>query len=79
MTSKTKVRGQITYDSYFGHVCTCTAKATKLAFAGFEGEQGEHDWTTYENTVSADRNSGTETGSYWYSCARCGAGAWSGL
>lgn len=23
--------------------------------------------------------SGTETGSYWYSCSRCGAGAWSGL
>lgn len=79
MSGKTKVRGHITYDNYFGHVCTCTAKQTKLGFAGFEGERGEHDWTTYERTVECDRSSGTESGSFAYHCTRCGATAWSGL
>lgn len=79
MTSKTKARGQITYDNYFGHVCSCTAKQTTVSFAGFEGEQGAHDWTTYENTVECDRSSGTESGSFAYYCTRCGATAWSGL
>ena len=79
MASKTKTRGRITYDNYFGHVCTCTAQATKVGFAGFEGEHGEHDWTTYENTVECDRSSGTESGSFAYHCTRCGASAWSGL
>ncbi len=68
----------VTYDAYFGHVCTCTAKATTLSFAGFEGDHGSHDWTTYEPSVECDRSSGTETGSFYYRCTRCGAGAWSG-
>ena len=66
----TKTRGKITYDDQYGHVCTCTAFVDDVAYAPH---------TTYQNTVSADRNSGTETGSYWYSCSRCGAGGWSGL
>lgn len=75
----TKVRGKLTYDSYFGHVCTCTARETKLTFAGFEGEQGEHDWTTYEPTVGVDRSiPPTDSGSWYYVCSRCGAGGWSG-
>ncbi len=76
MATKTRVRGQITYDNYFGHVCTCTARDV-------EGHDADGNavavFTEYEPTVSADRDSATETGSYWYSCSRCGAGAWSGL
>ena len=79
MTGKSKVRGSITYDNYFGHVCTCTAKETKLNYAGFEGERGAHDWTTYENTVECDQSSGTESGTFTYRCTRCGAIGRSGL
>jgi hypothetical protein len=73
MTSTTKVRGQLIYDDYSaGMVCTCTEHV-------YYDEAGDPLHADYKPTVSADRSSGTETGSYWYSCSRCGAGAWSGL
>ena len=58
------VRGRLIYDERFGHVCTCTEHPV-----GAEGDQDGH-WTIYEyeNTVTADRGSATESGSYWYSC-----------
>jgi hypothetical protein len=60
-------RGQITYDDQHGHVCTCTKRAV-----------GERD--VYRPTVTVDRSiEPTESGSWWYSCSRCGAGGWSGL
>ena len=70
MTSKTKIRGKITYDTHYGHVCTCTAFVDDVAYAPH---------TTYQNTVKCDRSSGTESGAFAYYCARCGATAWSGL
>ncbi len=65
-------RGDITYDDEFGHVCTCTQAVTYDA-------EGYPERASYLPTVSSDRASGTESGSYWYSCSRCGAGGWSGL
>ena len=71
METKTK-RGTITYDDQFGHVCTCTEAVTY-------DDEGYPERASYLPTVEADRESGTETGSYWYTCSRCGAGAWSGM
>jgi hypothetical protein len=57
--------GRITYDSEFGHVCTCSYIA--------ETEE-------YRLTVHVDPSvEPTEGGSWWYVCDACGAGAWSGL
>ncbi|HET6916834.1 MAG TPA: hypothetical protein VFH56_12150 [Acidimicrobiales bacterium] len=70
MTTKTK--GRVTYDDQFGHVCTCTEKV-------YYDDEGFPEYAEYAPTVTADPESATETGSYWYSCSRCGAGAWSGL
>ena len=71
MPSKTKVRGHITYDSYFGHVCTC---------ALLEDESERDQIAVYAATVFVDRTiEATDTGSWYYRCDRCGAGAWSGL
>ena len=65
----TQERGQITYDSEYGHVCTCSRQRHKY---------GKPD--SYRQTVKVDRNiEPTESGSCWYVCKRCGAGAWSGL
>jgi len=66
--------GQITYDDDFagGHVCTCSRRLVR-------DKEGEGDYYTYENTVVADRSvEPTQSGSWWYYCTRCGAGAWSG-
>jgi len=63
--------GEVIYDSQFGHVCTCTEAVTY-------DDEGYPEPASYLPTVAADRASATESGSYWYSCQRCGAGAWSG-
>lgn len=63
-------RGSITYDSEYGHVCTCSAFVDDVAYAPH---------TTYQHTVAADRDiEPTDSGSYYYVCARCGASGWSG-
>lgn len=68
--------GEIIYDDQYGHVCTCTQKLMNQV--GFEGETA-YTYPTYKPTVKVDRNiEPTESGSYWYHCTRCGAGAWSG-
>ena len=69
MTTKQK-RGEIIYDDHYGHVCTCTAFVDDVAYAPH---------TTYQNTVVCDRSSGTESGSFYYHCRRCGAGRYSGM
>lgn len=67
----TATRGKVTYDSDYGHVCTCT----QSVFSGFDGG----GYVRYEPTVAVDRAvEPTESGAYWYVCSRCGAGAWSG-
>lgn len=61
--------GQITYDHYFGHVCTCAETTPPLSEAA-----------TYDNTVKVAREiEPSESGTYWYYCERCGSGGWSGL
>lgn len=66
-------RNEIIYDDQFGHVCTCTRKVVIDA-------DGLESHATYKPTVKADRTiEPTESGSYWYSCTRCGTGTWSGL
>ena len=61
----------IRYDEEYGHVCTCTEKVVVDA----EGDAHR----TYEPTVHVVREvEPTESGSWWYACDRCGAGAWSG-
>ncbi|MCR4339130.1 MAG: hypothetical protein NUW01_04490 [Gemmatimonadaceae bacterium] len=80
MTRSTITRGEITYDDYFGHVCTCTGRVERGNIVGLDGETAyTMERTVYEQTVGAVRDSATETGSYWYTCSRCGAGGWSGL
>jgi hypothetical protein len=64
-------RGEVIYDSEFGHVCKCT-EAIEY------DDEGYPSHATYQPTVTADRSSATESGSYFYSCSRCGAGSWSG-
>lgn len=92
MTTKAAVRGAITYDSEFGHVCTCTESVQYGECEGHPagpndamGETVYCDGTcnpvhaAYEPTVHADRSiEPTNGGSYYYSCSRCGAGGWSG-
>ena len=65
-------KGEIKYDDQHGHVCTCTEAVTY-------DDDGYPEHASYLPTVTADRHSGTETGSYWYSCEACGAGTWSGV
>jgi len=68
----TKV-GQVIYDAECGHVCTC-AEGKPL-----RDEEGEAIAPTYARTVHVARTvEPTESGSWWYVCDRCGAGAWSG-
>ena len=66
-------RGEITYDSdYNGHICTCTRKLVR-------DEEEEDDYYSYKPTVKEAREiEPTESGSWWYVCSSCGAGAWSG-
>lgn len=60
--------GEITYDAHFGHVCTC---------ADVTPPDSPHP--VYDATVRVAREiAPTESGSWFYTCARCGAGAWSG-
>ena len=62
-------RGAILYDGEYGHVCTCTRRTV--------GTVTKH--YAYAPTVHVDRSvEPTESGSWWYACSRCGAGAWSG-
>jgi hypothetical protein len=69
---KAEKHGKIRYDDQYGHVCTCTEKVVR-------DQDGNPDHPTYKPTVKADRNiEPTDSGSYWYFCTRCGAGAWSG-
>lgn len=71
--ARSRDRGTITYDDQHGHVCTCSRGPDAV---GFEGSAGP----TYDRTVDVDRDvAPTESGSWWYVCRRCGAGAWSGL
>lgn len=86
------MRGSVTYDDQYGHVCSCT-RTTEYGEceghpAGPNTPMGEtfycdgscnptHD--SYEPTVAVDRSEvPTEGGSYYYVCSRCGAGGWSG-
>ncbi len=72
MTKTTAKRGEITYDDHFGHVCTCT-EATEYDDEGYPLQP------SYLPTVNPARDiEPTESGSYWYTCSRCGAGGWSG-
>jgi hypothetical protein len=72
MAARATQRGTVTYDDHFGHVCTCTEGVEYDA-------DGYPSRATYLPTVKADRNiAPTESGSYFYVCERCGAGAWSG-
>jgi hypothetical protein len=65
-------RGVVTYDDQYGHVCTCTEVVEY-------DDEGYPSHATFLPTVEADRCGATESGSYFYTCQRCGAGAWSGL
>lgn len=68
---KTKER-RVIYDDQFGHVCTCTEAVTYDA-------DGYPEQASYLPTVKVDRDTApTESGSWYYVCSRCGAGAWSG-
>lgn len=67
-----KVRGEVIYADGYGHVCTCTEAVTY-------DENGYPEHADYLPTVTPDRETATESGSYFYSCSRCGAGTWSGL
>jgi hypothetical protein len=85
-------RSRITYDSEFGHVCTCTEIVAHGECEGHPagpfdpmGETVFCDGScnpvhaSYERTVTVDRSlEPTEGGSYYYVCSRCGAGGWSG-
>lgn len=63
-------RGSITYDSEYGHVCTCTQRVVGHTTMHYE----------YKNTVIVDPSvEPTESGSWWYVCEACGAGQWSGM
>src|SRR5258708_37244832 len=68
----TKVRGEIKYDSQYGHVCVCT-EAVEY------DDEGYPTHATYLPTVSGDRGSATESGSDYYSCSKCGARPGGGL
>lgn len=83
--------GHVTYDAELGHVCTCTKSIAHGECDGHPagpfdpmGETVYCDGTcnqlpTYDQTVSADRSvEPTQSGSWFYVCERCGAGAWSG-
>lgn len=71
MAAQTK-RGAVAYDDQHGHVCTCTEVVTYDA-------DGYPAHASYLPTVAADRSiAPTDSGSYYYVCSRCGAGAWSG-
>lgn len=83
-------RGKIIYTDEYGHVCTCTETNEYGECEGHPSgpwdRMGEtvfcdgscQHYETYLPTVTADRATATESGSYWYSCSRCGAGTWSG-
>lgn len=73
MQAKQK-RGEVIYDDYSGaHVCRCTEHV-------YYDEDGDPIHAEYDmSAVVCDRSSGTESGSFYYHCTRCGAGAWSGL
>ena len=77
MASKTKIRGRVIYDSEWGHVCTCAESVGGTYYV--DGNPTPYQYATYDNTVRCDRSSGTESGSFWWQCERCGAGTWSGL
>lgn len=67
------MRGTITYDSEFGHVCTCAATPVDY------DNNGDPIGPAYTHTVKVARDiEPTEGGSYWYVCERCGTGGWSG-
>ena len=66
------IHGKVIYDDQHGHVCLCTEHV-------YYDEDGLPVYADYQPTVTCDRSSGTESGSFYYSCSRCGAGAWSGL
>jgi hypothetical protein len=86
-------RGNVIYDNEHGHVCTCTEMVTRGECDGHPAGPFDPMGVTvycdgtcadllvsYENTVHVNRSvEPTESGSYWYDCDRCGAGAWSGL
>ena len=64
--------GEIKYDEQFGHVCSCT-EAIEY------DDDGYPTHASYLPTVRVDRDTPpTESGSWFYYCERCGAGAWSG-
>jgi hypothetical protein len=64
--------GEIRYDDQYGHVCTCT-EAVEY------DDEGYPLHASYLPTVKADGDTRpTESGSWFYRCERCGAGAWSG-
>jgi hypothetical protein len=65
--------GKITYDSEYGHVCSCSEELHSAS-----GEDGE-GYYTYARTVNVCRDiEPTESGSWLYACSDCGATAWSG-
>lgn len=67
------IHGTLTYSDEYGHVCTCTERVARDAL-------GAPIHAEYAPTVKVNRDvPPTESGSWWYSCARCGAGGWSGL
>lgn len=73
MSSTVKIRGKLMYDDYSASmVCTCTETV-------YRDDDDDPIHADYEDTVTADKNSGTESGSYWYTCQKCGAAGWSGL
>ena len=73
MSAARATRGTIVYDNQCGHICTCTA-------ASEYDKQGNPLPTSYLPTVSVDRDTRpTDSGSWFYVCDRCGAGAWSGV
>jgi len=64
--------GRIIYDSEHGHVCTCSQ-------SGIYFDSDGNAYEEYEHTVRVDRDTEpTNSGSWFYVCERCGAGAWSG-
>jgi hypothetical protein len=72
VSASTRKRGEIRYDDQVGHVCTCTE-------ATMYDDNGYPSHSSYLPTVEADKDvAPTESGSWYYVCARCGAGDWSG-
>lgn len=69
-------RGNIIYDDFYGHVCTCAGTIVM----GFDEDMDYRAiFAEYEPTVKVDRSvEPTESGSYYYRCDICGAGGWSG-